>query len=77
MRRSLPISILLALTACAAPTEVRRGFIPYGEEPEGVEVRPVGSTPAEPEEGVIRCAVRYDGVAVCWQVVDSVSVSPR
>lgn len=71
MRRIVLVALLL--TACTAPTgdDPRVRVIPV--ESDSVVVRPVGSTPSEPVEGVIRCALAYDGVAICWQVTDSVS----
>lgn len=73
MRGILLISVVL--TACTATTEPRSGFIPYGEEPEAGVLDPsIGVTYTPVAEGWLKCAVRYDGVSVCWIVTDTVTV---
>ena len=67
--------ISVVLTACTAATEPRSGFIPYGERPESAVLDPaIGVTYTPVGEGWIKCAVRYDGVAACWIVTDTVTV---
>lgn len=67
--------ISVVLTACTAVTGPDRRFIPVGEEPESAVLDPsIGVTWTPVEAGWIKCAVKYDGVSVCWQVVDSVGV---
>lgn len=64
------ISVILSLmTACMGATEPRRSLPVEGDS---VVVRPVGSTPTEPGEGVVRCDVERVVGSVCWIVTDSV-----
>lgn len=63
-----PLSLL---SACTGVTEPRR-VIPAGEE--GVVLDPRIGVTVVPVEGWVKCAVAYDGVAICWQVTDSVTV---
>lgn len=67
-------ALLVLLTACTALTEPV-GFIPVGEEPDSAVLNPViGVTYTPVGEGWLKCAYRYDGVSVCWMVVDTVTV---
>ena len=70
-----PISIIaVVVSACTAVTEPR-GFIPAGGEPEAGVLDPrMGVTYTPVAEGWLKCAYRYDGVAVCWLVADTVTV---
>lgn len=67
--------ISVIVTACGAVTGPDARFIPAGGEPEvGVLDPSIGVTYTPTPEGWIKCAVAYDGVAICWLVTDSVTV---
>ena len=70
---TITVGLVLLVSGCSGASV---GVLAPPEE--AVLAPVVGVTPAGPTEGVIRCAVAWDGVSVCWQVKDSVTVvGPR
>jgi len=64
------VFICLLVIGCSGSTPT--GVIPYEEE---AVLKPhILQEPVEPPEGIIKCAIKWDGIAICWQVTDSVNV---
>ncbi len=57
------------LAACTGVTEPRRNVPVEGDS---VVVRPVGSTPVEPMDSVVKCDLVWVLGSRCWMVRDSV-----